>query len=103
MKKRVDSLRVVVMGAVLCAAFIIFLTAVDNLDRDRSGEGGRRLEESLRRACAACYSVEGVYPPNLEYLTSRYGIQIDEKRYVVYYDAIGMNLMPDITVLERNP
>ncbi len=96
-------MRGVLMGLALCAVLLVFLTAVGNLDRDRSGEGRRRLEESLRRACAACYSVEGVYPPDLQYLTSRYGIQIDEKRYAVYYDAIGMNLMPDITVLERNP
>ena len=51
----------------------------------------------------ACYAAEGFYPPNLDYLKDRYGLQIDEKRYTVRYTAFAENLMPDITVLENAP
>ena len=48
----------------------------------------------------ACYAAEGSYPSDLNYLKERYGIQVDETRYTVYYNIFASNLMPDITVLE---
>lgn len=51
----------------------------------------------------ACYAIDGVYPPDLEYLKEHYGIQIDEDRYTVHYIPIAENLMPEITVLENTP
>ena len=48
----------------------------------------------------ACYAEQGVYPPDLDYLTEHYGVQIDDARFTVRYDAFAENLMPDITVLE---
>lgn len=69
----------------------------------RSGaavEGRRQLEQALWRAAVVCYTTEGSYPPDVEYLVEHYGIQIDTERYVVQYQVQGQNLMPDITVLE---
>lgn len=83
--------------AVLC----FFLTALSNLDSGRQEEGKLRLEEAIRRSAVACYAVEGIYPPDLEYLQQYYGLQIDESKYLVVYEAFAENLMPDITVLER--
>ena len=59
----------------------------------------------MRRPCgaAAWPAAEGVYPPDLDYLKERYGLQIDEERYTVKYFAFAENLMPDITVLENEP
>ena len=103
MKKLIFSLRAAFSGLAAAAVLLSFLTALDNLDRDQSGEGRRRREESLRRSCAACYAAEGIYPPDLAYLTSHYGTQIDERLYAVDYRPIAENLMPDITVLEIEP
>ena len=85
-------------GALLC-----FAVALNSLSDGRSAEDLRQLEESLRRGCVACYAAEGVYPPDLEYLQTHYGVQIDQRRYLVYYTAFAENLMPDITVLENAP
>ena len=38
---------------------------------------------------------------DLAYLQEHYGIQVDEKNYYVFYEVFGSNMMPDITVLER--
>ena len=89
------------LPAAALAALLCFATALDSLDRGREEETHRRLEETLRKGCVACYAAEGFYPPDLDYLTSHYGVQIDERRYVVKYMALGENLMPDITVLEK--
>ena len=60
------------------------------------------MEEAIRRSAVACYAAEGIYPPNLGYLTEHYGIQIDETKYTVIYEVFAENLMPDITVLEKD-
>lgn len=82
-------------------AVLFFATAVGNLNSGRSQENLKQLEQTLRRSCVACYAAEGVYPPNLDYLKEHYGLQVDEGRYVVYYELFADNLMPDITILEK--
>lgn len=81
---------------------LLFVTGLSNLDRDSSEEDRQQLEEALRRGAVACYAAEGIYPPDLDYLIEHYGIQVDRKHYVVYYEVFASNLMPDITVLERD-
>lgn len=84
----------------VCVAVLVFFsTALDSLNSGHEEEDLRQLEEALRRGCVACYSSEGIYPPNLDYLKERYGVQVDETRYTVMYDVFADNLMPDITVL----
>lgn len=78
-----------------------FFAALRNL-RSGQGEAGRQqLETALRRAAVACYAAEGVYPPDLDALTAHSGVQIDEAHYAVFYEIFADNLMPDITVLEK--
>ena len=91
------------LPAVAAAALVMFAAALDSLTAGRDAEDLRQLEEALRRGCAACYAAEGVYPPNLEYLEDHYGIRVDEERYAVFYSAFADNLMPDITVVVREP
>ena len=86
---------------VIVAALLVFATAVNSLDSGRDEESLRQLETALHRGCVACYATEGVYPPDLEYLRERYGVQVDEVKYMVDYRVFAPNLMPSITVLER--
>ena len=79
-----------------------FFTALNNLSGGQGEEGRQQLEDALRRAAVACYAAEGIYPPTLDYLTQHYGVQIEENRYTVFYEIFADNLMPDITVLEKN-
>ena len=43
MKKLIFSLRAAFSGLAAAAVLLAFLTALDNLERDQSGEGRRRL------------------------------------------------------------
>ena len=63
-------------------------------------EGLKILEDSVRRAVAKCYAVEGSYPESVAYLEEHYGIHIDRTKYVVHYDIFASNIMPDIMVIE---
>lgn len=96
------------LGALLLPLAVVlvllgFSTALTSLDAGRNEEDKRQLERAIRRGCLACYAAEGVYPPDLEHLRERYGVQIDDTRYEVMYSAFAENLLPDITVLERVP
>lgn len=78
---------------------VCFMTGLNSLTSGRSEEGRDQLESAVRRAAAACYATEGIYPPDLAYLEEHYALQIDRDQYTVYYDVFGSNMMPDITVL----
>lgn len=80
----------------------IFAVAVSNVKKGNGAEEKKQLEEAIRRSVVTCYATEGVYPPDFAYVKEKYGILVDESRYVVVYDAFAENLMPDITVLERD-
>ena len=56
-------------------------------------------EEGVRRAAVECYALEGFYPRTLGYLVENYGVTADDSRYVISYQYVASNLMPDITVL----
>jgi len=62
-------------------------------------EQAARLREVLRRAAISCYAVEGRFPPNLEYLVEHYGVIIDHSRFIVHYDVVSRNAMPNIQVI----
>jgi len=107
MRKRKSPWKGLLKGLLLPAAaavvLLFFASALNSLDSGREAEGLRQLEDALQRGCVACYAAEGAYPPTLEYLRDRYGVQVDEERYTVYYDIFAENLMPNITVLEKKP
>ena len=94
-------LKLVQVALALMAAAVI-VVAFLNVKSSSALSGADRLEESVRRAVVACYSTEGMYPESIDYLKEHYGLQIDGDRYFVGYRLFADNLMPDITVTERN-
>lgn len=94
-------LKPVMWFGVAVAAFFLFTYGLTQLRQGQNDTAYNQLEQSLRRAAVACYSCEGVYPPDLDYLVEHYGIQIEEDRYAVFYEVFAENLMPDITVVEK--
>ena len=100
-KKTLPVLKSVLFPVGALVVVLCFFAAVSNLRGGQRQEGREQLETALRRAAVTCYAVEGIYPPDLDYLTEHYGVQIEESRYAVYYDIFADHLMPDITVLEK--
>ncbi len=72
-------------------------------------DGGRDLDESsalaireaVQRSALQCYAVEGVYPPDLQYLEDNYGLQVNQEDFYVTYDAFASNLPPTVLVTRR--
>ena len=64
-------------------------------------EGLRMAEQAVRQAAVSCYALEGAYPASYADLKQRSGVAVDEERYIVFYEIFASNIMPDVTVLER--
>ncbi len=78
---------------------LLFLQGVQSVSDTTTAKQQESLETALFRSIAQCYAVEGMYPPNLRYLREHYGLTYDEDRFVIDYQSVGANLMPDVVVL----
>lgn len=94
-------IKVVLLFAVLAAAVFCMYKATVKMSHGQEAESLKQLESSIRKATMTCYATEGIYPPTIQYLKDNYGIQIDESRFTVFYEAFAKNMMPDITVMEN--
>lgn len=59
------------------------------------------VRSAVRSAVLTCYAVEGMYPSELDYLKTHYGLIYDEEKYMVIYDAFASNIIPDVEVLVK--
>ena len=84
---------------VVMVAFAIFLHG--KIQQDLAQQSTQSVQEAVLRSAVQCYSVEGVYPSNLDYLERYYGLMIDHETYIISYDTFSSNLLPQITVLVR--
>ena len=85
----------------LAAVVIVALIVLRDPGRDISQESAVAIKDAVERCARQCYVVEGVYPPNLEYLEDNYGLQINKKDFYVTYDAFASNLPPTVVVTGR--
>lgn len=59
------------------------------------------IREAVETGARQCYVVEGVYPPDLDYLRDNYGLQINTDDYYVVYDIYASNLPPTVKVVAK--
>jgi len=89
-------------AALLFGALWLFVTlGVGSLSRRVETRQARWLELSVKRSAVQCYVIEGRFPTSeqgVQYLADNYGLAIDSRRYVVYYESTGDNLLPLVKV-----
>lgn len=81
--------------------FLLFFQGVGSVSETALAEQQKSLKEAIHRSAVHCYAVEGAYPQSLDYLKEHYGITYDPNKFIVDYEIIGSNLMPDVTVFTR--
>ncbi|MEI3405315.1 MAG: hypothetical protein V8Q79_01760 [Christensenellales bacterium] len=59
------------------------------------------VENTIRNYAVQCYALEGFYPGTLQYLEDNYTLELNRKQYVYHYRFIGSNMMPEISVFEK--
>lgn len=80
---------------------LLFLHSITTLSDGTRSRQKEALERALTHSIMYCYSVEGVYPESLEYIKEHYGLTYNEDLFYVDYRISGGNLMPDITIIEK--
>jgi hypothetical protein len=88
-----------ILAALVIAAGMLWFAGV--AERGAASEGLRIVRDSVVRASVQCYALEGQYPPSLDYLKEHYGISPNEDVYLIHYQFVGSNLMPEIFVMHR--
>jgi len=91
------------IGSFVVFLFVLFgfVFALGELSTRATEEGAANLASAIQKSTVQCYAVEGRYPASVDYLVKHYGIQIDDKKYVVFYEGFASNIMPEITVSVR--
>lgn len=93
-----------VLWALVAVVLILFVMgwSQNRLSAQVQATQGQFVADSVRRCAVECYSIEGRFPDTtqgVKYLEDNYGLAIDHKRYVVYYESMGDNLIPQIRVI----
>ncbi len=78
---------------------ILFLGGIQSVSDTTAAKQQQSLETALSRSIAQCYAVEGMYPPSLNYIKEHYGLTYDESQFIIDYNPVGSNLMPEVMVL----
>lgn len=87
--------------ALFLAIFMAFLFGVSFVSSETSKQQLETLEQAISRGIAHCYATEGHYPESLDYLKDHYGITYDSEEFFVDYQAIGGNIFPEVTIIQR--
>lgn len=99
-KKYVSS--ITLFSAVLFAVLIVWLAlSLTRTERALSDNRRNYIYSSVMNGAVLCYSIEGEYPPNIQYLEDNYGIRYDPDEYIVHYSYFGANIRPSVTVTEK--
>lgn len=102
LKKLLVLVRYLFMPILMLAAVGILLVSVGNVSEKQQAENLKQIQDSIHKAVLNCYAIEGSYPATLDYVEQRYGLQIDHDRYDVFYEVFAQNIMPEITVIDKD-
>ena len=101
-KRKYASWVTLVLGVAVFAAIAVWVVqGVQDAARLSDEEGLRLAQDAIDRAVISCYSLEGVYPATYEDLKAKSGLTIDEEKYIVIYEIFASNILPSVTVMER--
>lgn len=84
-----------------CLFLVLILFGLSNIETSTKNLDTKRVKNSLNTALITCYSVEGKYPKNIQYLKKYYGFAYDTNSYSITYDWQGQNVYPNVYVYRK--
>ena len=101
-KKRFFSLRNTLITFFVFGIAILLLVVFSGKVSDSvQGESERLAREAIDRALITCYAAEGSYPASIDHLEDHYGVVIDHEAYVISYEVLASNVMPEVILVKR--
>lgn len=100
-KKRVN--RLTVLSVILFVLVVVwFVISANNAGEAADKKRTESVYGTVMNGAVLCYSIEGEYPPSLDYLKENYGVKYDSDKYVVNYSYFGANIRPTVIVTEKS-
>jgi competence protein ComGC len=90
------SLAVSILFLLICAQSIF------NFNSNIEKKQVEIVKQAVEKAVINCYSLEGSYPPDIQYLHNNYGLVVDSNHYVYDYRIFASNLPPEIFIFKKN-
>ena len=98
---RIDlNIGVILYIIILLGVIIWSVEGIDNAVNVNNQQQKVELETSINKAISLCYSIEGSYPPSIDYLIDNYGLSLDKTKYVVHYEIFASNIAPEVEVFD---
>lgn len=79
----------------------VYLLLAGTVGQKTAADQEVSLEQALDHAITSCYALEGMYPPDLDYMKEHYGLIYDEDQFYVDYRPIASNIRPDYFIILR--
>ena len=99
--KRLDfNIGTLVAVVMLLAVIVWSIYGVSNAENIQSKQEKNELKNSINKTIALCYSIEGCYPPNIQYLVDNYNLKVVSSKYVVHYEVFASNIAPEVEVFD---
>ena len=85
---------------IIFAILFIFFLGIDEISSGNKERQQASLQEAVDRDIVQCYSLEGIYPPSLEYMEEHYGLIYDKKLFFIDYRPVASNIYPEVTIIQ---
>lgn len=86
---------------IFVAVIGVFLFGISSISGSSVANDKQLLEDAVQRDIIHCYSVEGSYPENVAYMESHYGLTYDKNKFIIDYEYIGANIMPQVQIINK--
>lgn len=102
-KKKMRRFLIKLLAAAVSIAFVALAAAgIIGFNKNLRKQQLASVRQAVSNAVVECYSLEGSYPPNLDYLHSNYGLVLDKSHYIYDYSIFASNIPPEIHIFRKN-
>lgn len=102
-QRKIDNKIRIFLPVMICGIMVAVLwNSSSQIFRETKKRQEESLKEAVIKGAVQCYSVEGRYPESLSYMEKHYGLEYDKDEFVISYEIIGSNRMPQVTVISLN-
>lgn len=98
--KKNNTIKIIALVLIIVLALFVWWFFKDS-GKDIGEESALAIRQTVEREALQCYVVEGVYPPDLDYLEENYGLQINRDDFYITYDIFASNMPPTVIVTPK--
>ena len=94
-------IRTLILSGIFCLfVTAAFWSAFSEAARSAKAQEAANLKIAVKNDIIHCYALEGAYPESLAYIEEHYGLTYDSSRFLIDYEPVAKNIMPDVTVID---